>query len=68
MKIGTILLEKSNLPHHAYEEGHRLGWDKARILTAGIGNKGIGAYDVLNQSDQPTQIGHISHLNPPYQQ
>jgi hypothetical protein len=26
------LLEKSKLAQHAYEEGHRLGWDDARIL------------------------------------
>jgi hypothetical protein len=25
------LLEKSKLARHAYEEGHRVGWDKARI-------------------------------------
>jgi hypothetical protein len=26
------LLEKSKLAQHAYEEGHKVGWDKARIL------------------------------------
>jgi hypothetical protein len=26
------LLEKSKLAQRAYEEGHRRGWDKARIL------------------------------------
>jgi hypothetical protein len=26
------LLEKSKLAQHAYEEGHRVGWDDARIL------------------------------------
>jgi predicted GIY-YIG superfamily endonuclease len=26
------LLEKSILAQHAYEEGHRVGWDKASIL------------------------------------
>jgi hypothetical protein len=26
------LLEKSKLAQHAYEEGHRVGYDKARIL------------------------------------
>jgi hypothetical protein len=24
--------EKSKLAHHAYEEGHRVGWVEARIL------------------------------------
>jgi hypothetical protein len=26
------LLEKSKLAQYAYEEGHRVGWDEARIL------------------------------------
>jgi hypothetical protein len=26
------LLEKSKLAQHAYEEGHRVGWEEARIL------------------------------------
>jgi hypothetical protein len=26
------LLEKSKLAHYTYEEGHRVGWDEARIL------------------------------------
>jgi hypothetical protein len=26
------LLDKSKLAQHAYEEGHKVGWDKARIL------------------------------------
>jgi hypothetical protein len=26
------LLEKSKLAQHAYEEGHRVGWDEARIF------------------------------------
>jgi hypothetical protein len=25
-------LQKSKLAQHAYEEGHRVGWDEARIL------------------------------------
>jgi hypothetical protein len=35
MNTGTISegpLEKSKLAQHAYEEGHRVGWDEARIL------------------------------------
>jgi hypothetical protein len=33
-------MEKSKLAKHAYEEGHKVGWDEARILkaTASIGN------------------------------
>jgi hypothetical protein len=26
------VLEKTKLTHHAYEKGHRIGWDVARIL------------------------------------
>jgi hypothetical protein len=26
------LIEKSKLAQHAYEEGHRVSWDEARIL------------------------------------
>jgi hypothetical protein len=26
------LLEKSKIGQHAYEEGHRVGWDEARIF------------------------------------
>jgi hypothetical protein len=26
------LLEKSKLAQHAYEEGHRIGWDEVRVL------------------------------------
>jgi hypothetical protein len=26
------LLEKSKLAQHAYEEGHKVGWDEVRIL------------------------------------
>jgi hypothetical protein len=30
-KLREGLLEKSKLAQHAYEEGHRVGWDEARI-------------------------------------
>jgi hypothetical protein len=30
--LKEILLEKSGLAQHAYEEGHRVRWDEARIL------------------------------------
>jgi hypothetical protein len=30
LKLG--LLEKSKLAQHAYEEDHRVSWDKARVL------------------------------------
>jgi hypothetical protein len=28
----------------------------------------IGPYGMFNQSDQPAQFGHFSHVDPPYQQ
>jgi hypothetical protein len=35
------------------------------IGTSRIGNSAIGPDGMLNQSDQPTQFGHFSHLGPP---
>jgi hypothetical protein len=45
----------------------KLGFWKLKV-TAGIGNKGNRPYGMFNQSDQPTQPGHSSHLESPYQQ
>jgi hypothetical protein len=59
------LLEKSKLAQHAHE-GHRVGWDEARILE--IESHVRYRYCMLNQSYQSTQFGHFSHLDPPYQQ
>jgi hypothetical protein len=33
------LLEKSKLPQNAYEKGHRVGWDDARILEIGSNSR-----------------------------
>jgi hypothetical protein len=41
----------------------KLGFWKLKV-TADIGNKGTDPYGMLNQSDQPTQFGHFSHLIP----
>jgi hypothetical protein len=30
--LKEVLLEKSKLAQHAYDEGHKVGWDEARIL------------------------------------
>jgi hypothetical protein len=30
--LQEVLLEKLKLTQHVYEESHRVGWDKARIL------------------------------------
>jgi hypothetical protein len=49
--------------------GMNLGFWKLEV-TAGIEIlvQGLGPYGLLNQSDQPTQFGHLSHLDLPYQQ
>jgi hypothetical protein len=31
-RLNTTVLEKSKLAQHAYEEGHGVSWDEARIL------------------------------------
>jgi hypothetical protein len=68
------LLVKSKLAQHAYEENHRVGWDDAKILETESNSKfkkyweSAYIHSMLNQFDQPTQFGHISHLDPPYQQ
>jgi hypothetical protein len=38
-KLRESLLEKSKLAQHAYEEGHRVGWDEARILETESNNR-----------------------------
>jgi hypothetical protein len=37
-------------------------------VTAGFKIQRIGACGMLNQSNQPTQFGHFSYLDPHYQQ
>jgi hypothetical protein len=65
------LLEKSKLAQHAHEEGHRVGWDDARILEI----ESISRYRKYKESahmayltNQPTQFGHFFYLDPPHQQ
>jgi predicted GIY-YIG superfamily endonuclease len=50
------LLDKSKLAQHAYEEGHKVGWDKARILDIESHSmvqeiQGSGPYGLLEQPD-----------------
>jgi hypothetical protein len=66
------LLEKSKLVQHAYEEGHRVGWDEARILEI-ESNSRYRKYKesahmacLTNQISQ-AQFGRFSHLDTPYQ-
>jgi hypothetical protein len=62
----------TRLARNAYENGHKVGCDEARILETESKRRyskyGIGPCGILNQFDQPTQSGHFSHLDPPYQQ
>jgi hypothetical protein len=37
--LKDCLLEKSKLAQHAYEEGHRVGWDNCRILEIESNNR-----------------------------
>jgi hypothetical protein len=46
--------------------GMMQGFWKLKV-TADIGNKRIGHYGTLNQSDQPAQFGHVSQLDPSHQ-
>jgi hypothetical protein len=55
------LPEKSILAQPGYEEGHRVGWDEARILEIKSKSKyrkykesAHTTYDMFKQSDQPT--------------
>jgi hypothetical protein len=45
----------------------KLGFWKLKVR-AGMRNKGICPHGMLNQSYQPTQFGHLSHLDLSYQQ
>jgi hypothetical protein len=38
-RLQRCLLEKSKLAERAYEEGHRVGWDDARILEIGSNSR-----------------------------
>jgi hypothetical protein len=65
-----LLLEKSKLVQHAYEEGHRVGWDEARFLEI----ESYSRYRKYEESvhmaclTMPTRSGHFSHPDSPYQQ
>jgi hypothetical protein len=53
------LLEITKLAQHAYEEGHIVGWDDARVLEI-ESNGRYRKYGMLNQSNQPIQCGSPS--------
>jgi hypothetical protein len=49
------LLEKSKLAQHAYEEGHRVGWDEARILE-------IESHSRHRKSKESTRVACLTNL------
>jgi hypothetical protein len=51
-------LEKSKLTQYAYEEGHRVGWDEARILEI----ESNTPYGMFNQTNQPIHDGNFSYI------
>jgi hypothetical protein len=61
--LKECLLNKLKLAQHVYEERHRVIWDEAKILEM----QGICPYGVLDNPDQPTKSGYLSHLDPPCQ-
>jgi hypothetical protein len=64
------LPEKSKLVQHAYEEGHRVIWDEARILEFESNSRHKKYKELANmmfeKPEQPTQSRYLSHLDPPY--
>jgi hypothetical protein len=67
------LAEKWKLAHHVYEEGHRVGWDGARILEIESNSryrkyKESAHMACLINPIGPIQFGHFSYLDPPHQQ
>jgi hypothetical protein len=65
--------EKSKLAQRTCDEGHRVGWDEARIMKVESNSryrkyKESGPCDMFNQFNQPAHFGHFSHIDPLYQQ
>jgi hypothetical protein len=55
------------LAQHAYEEGHRVGWDEAKVLEIESNKvQGISSHGMLNKSDQPTQFGYFPLMDISY--
>jgi hypothetical protein len=62
------LLEKSKLAQPAYEEGHKIFWNKERVLqiipTPHAGNTRNQPLVSAESYNQPTHFGYLSHLDP----
>jgi hypothetical protein len=64
------LLEKSKSAQHAYEEGYKLCQNEAKVLQTQPDTTYRKYKESTHMcdrpSDQPTQLGHISHLDSHY--
>jgi hypothetical protein len=65
------LLKKSKLAQHAFEEGHKVCWKEARVLQIESNAtyrkyKESAPHVSGSSSDQSTQLGHLSCLDPHY--
>jgi hypothetical protein len=64
------LFEKSKLAQHAHKVGHKIYWNKARVLqlepnTTYRKYKESSPHVSAGSSNQPTQFGHLSNLESP---
>jgi hypothetical protein len=66
------LLEKSKLAQHAYEEGHNICWNEAKVLqiepNTTYKKYKKSAHMSDGPSDRSTQFGPLTHLDPPLSQ
>jgi predicted GIY-YIG superfamily endonuclease len=65
------LLDKSKLAQHVYEEGHRVGWEEARVSEIESNSryrkyKESAHMACLTKPDEPTQFGYFSLMDTPY--
>jgi hypothetical protein len=64
------LLEKSKLAQHAYEEGHEICWNEAKVLQTAQHHtqeiEEIRPHVSARPSNQSTQFGYLSHMDPHY--
>jgi hypothetical protein len=64
-----VCLKKSKLAQHAYEEGHRICWNEAKVLqiesntTYRKYKESVPMSLVDHPISQPSRPGHLSHLN-----
>jgi TorA maturation chaperone TorD len=65
LKLAQGLLEKSKLAQHAYEEGHKVGWVKARISDIESHSKYRKYKEVAHMACSISQISqHSLNISP----